>query len=83
MTLTVVRKVKTVKAKRNNDMPKMKTHKGAKNRFKRTGSGKIVRMKGPRSHLRRKKSNRVKRLFGSTVPLDSHALSKRIDRLIG
>ena len=50
-------------------MPKLKTHKGAKSRFKITGSGKIMRVKGGKSHLRRKKSNRSKRLFDETIQL--------------
>jgi large subunit ribosomal protein L35 len=50
-------------------MPKLKTHKGAKSRFKITGGGKIMRVKGGKSHLRRKKSNRSKRLFDETIPL--------------
>lgn len=37
-------------------MPKMKTHKGAAKRFKRTASGKLKRGKAYRSHLMRKKS---------------------------
>lgn len=32
-------------------MPKMKTHKGAAKRFKVTGTGKIKRYKGFKSHL--------------------------------
>lgn len=44
-------------------MPKMKTHKGAKRRFKITGTGKIMRAKGMKSHLRRRKSTRVKQQF--------------------
>ena len=44
-------------------MPKLKTHKGAAARFKRTGTGKLMRMKGHRSHLRRKKPARVRRLY--------------------
>lgn len=44
-------------------MPKMKTHKGTKRRFKITGSGKLMRMKGLRSHNRRKKAPRTKRMF--------------------
>ena len=44
-------------------MPKLKTHKGAKARFHITGTGKILRMKAHRSHLRRKKPARVHRLF--------------------
>jgi large subunit ribosomal protein L35 len=52
-------------------MPKLKTHKGAKSRFKITGSGKIMRVKGGKSHLRRKKPSRTKRLFDKTIPLHS------------
>ncbi|MBM3959090.1 MAG: 50S ribosomal protein L35 [SAR202 cluster bacterium] len=48
-------------------MPKIKTHKGAARRFHVTGSGKVVRTKGPKSHLRRNKAKRVKRLFGGKV----------------
>ena len=49
-------------------MPKLKTHKGAAARFKISGTGKLLRMKGHRSHLRRKKSNKVKRQFSSKLP---------------
>ena len=42
---------------------KLKTHKGAKRRFKITATGKIMHAKGMKSHLRRKKSPRVKRQF--------------------
>jgi len=52
-------------------MPKIKTHKGAKSRFHITGSGKIMRTKGPKSHLRRRKAKRVKRLFDSKLQVDS------------
>ena len=62
-------------------MPKMKTHKGAKSRFHITGSGKIMRVKGPKSHLRRNKARRVKRLFDATIPLHPSDRS-RIKRLI-
>ena len=48
-------------------MPKLKTHKGAKRRFRITGTGKLVRMKGHRSHLRRKKTARAKRLFSKKI----------------
>ncbi len=62
-------------------MPKLKTHKGAKSRFHITGTGKILRNKGPKSHLRRNKSKRVKALFDEKVPL--HAADRqRISRLI-
>ncbi|HEX76407.1 MAG TPA: 50S ribosomal protein L35 [Dehalococcoidia bacterium] len=48
-------------------MPKLKTHKGAKSRFHITGSGKIMRVKVGKSHLRRRKSARTKRLFDKTI----------------
>ncbi|MCC6936434.1 MAG: 50S ribosomal protein L35, partial [Thermomicrobiales bacterium] len=44
-------------------MPKMKTNKGAARRFKITGSGKIMRAKGMKSHFRRRKAPRTKRAF--------------------
>jgi large subunit ribosomal protein L35 len=51
-------------------MPKLKTHKGAQSRFHITGSGKIMRTKGGKSHLRRRKAKRTKRLFDETIPLN-------------
>jgi large subunit ribosomal protein L35 len=39
-------------------MPKMKTHKGAQKRFRITGSGKVLRMKGYRGHNKMKKKKR-------------------------
>jgi large subunit ribosomal protein L35 len=62
-------------------VPKLKTHKGAKRRFKATGSGKLVRMKGLRSHLRRKKPKKVKRLFTSKLPV-SEADVPRLRKLL-
>ena len=62
-------------------MPKLKTHKGAKSRFHVTGTGKVMRVKGPKSHLRRNKAKRVKRLFAKTVEI-SPADRTRIKRLI-
>ncbi len=62
-------------------MPKLKTHKGAKRRFHITGTGKIMRIKGGKSHLRRKKAKRVKRLFDEKILL--HPSNKtRIKRLL-
>jgi large subunit ribosomal protein L35 len=52
-------------------MPKMKTHKSAKRRFKITGTGKIMRTKGMKSHLRRKKSTRVKQQFDRMQPVSA------------
>ncbi|EDS76300.1 ribosomal protein L35, partial [Clostridium botulinum C str. Eklund] len=42
-------------------MPKMKTHRGAAKRFKKTGSGKLKRAKAFKSHILTKKSSKTKR----------------------
>jgi large subunit ribosomal protein L35 len=62
-------------------MPKMKTHKGAARRFTVTGTGKIMRTKGMKSHFRRRKSARVKRMFDRMLPLDK-TQEKKIGRLL-
>jgi len=62
-------------------VPKIKTHKGAKSRFHITGSGKIMRVKGGKSHLRRRKPKRTKRLFDETIPV-SPVDRKRVKRLL-
>lgn len=51
-------------------MPKIKTHKGAQKRFHITGTGKILRTKGMKSHFRRRKSARTKGKFDEMIPLD-------------
>jgi large subunit ribosomal protein L35 len=62
-------------------MPKLKTHKGVKGRFHITGSGKVMRTKGGKSHLRRRKAKRTKRLYDETIPVSS-ADRTRVRRLI-
>jgi large subunit ribosomal protein L35 len=62
-------------------MPKMKTHKGAARRFKITGTGQIMRTKHMKSHFRRRKSPRVKRMFDRMLPLDK-SLTQKIGRLL-
>jgi large subunit ribosomal protein L35 len=62
-------------------MPKLKTHKGAKSRFHVTGTGKIMRTRGPKSHLRSQKAKRVKRQFDEMIELNPSD-RKRIKRLI-
>ena len=42
---------------------KLKTHKATAKRFRKTGSGKIMRTKGRQGHFRRRKSKRAKRQF--------------------
>ena len=63
-------------------MPKMKTHKATAKRFKITGKGKLRRLKGHRSHMRRKKAKRVRRGFDKYYPV--HKVDrKRVRRLLG
>ena len=62
-------------------MPKLKTHKGAKSRFQVTGSGKVMRTKCGKSHLRRNKTARTKRLYDEMVEVSS-ADRRRIKRLL-
>lgn len=62
-------------------MPKLKTHKGAKSRFHITGTGKMMRAKGGKSHLRRRKPKRVRRLYDETIPM-SPSDKPRIRRLL-
>jgi large subunit ribosomal protein L35 len=64
-------------------MPKIKTHKITSKRFRRTkgGKGKLMRTKQGKSHFRRKKSRRVKRLFDQMIPVESKGLRKRVRRL--
>lgn len=63
-------------------MPKIKTHKGAKRRFHITSTGKVMRTKGPKSHLRRNKSARVRRSFDKKIGT-SPANARRVKRLLG
>jgi len=62
-------------------VPKLKTHKGAAARFKVTGTGKLVRMKGHRSHLRRKKPASVRRLYSRKLEV-SPGDAPRIKRML-
>jgi len=62
-------------------MPKLKTHKGAAKRFKKTGTGKIVRSKAFKQHILTSKSRSRKRgLRGTTVV--SPADEARVRRMI-
>ena len=62
-------------------MPKLKTHKGAQKRFDFTGTGKLMRTKGGKSHLRRNKSARAKIMYERKIVM-SPADSPRIKRLL-
>lgn len=61
---------------------KMKTHKATSKRFRLTGSGKLVRTKGGKSHLRRRTPDRTKALFTEMIPVKGTGIVKRIHRLV-
>jgi large subunit ribosomal protein L35 len=62
-------------------MPKLKTHKGASKRFKKTGTGKVVRNHAFARHILTSKSRKRKRkLHGNTVadPADQPTLQRML-----
>jgi large subunit ribosomal protein L35 len=63
-------------------MPKMKTHSGAKKRFKLTAKGKVRGRHAFSSHILEKKSPKRKRKFSRPVELEGSD-AKRIKRLLG
>ena len=60
---------------------KLKTHKATSKRFRLTGSGKLVRSKGGKSHFRRRRSKRAKSMLDSMVVVQGKGFIKRIKRL--
>ncbi|NLM45259.1 MAG: 50S ribosomal protein L35 [Firmicutes bacterium] len=62
-------------------MPKMKTHRGAAKRFKRTGSGKFKRSHAYANHILEKKSPKRKRRLRKST-LVSAAETKRVAKLL-
>jgi len=60
---------------------KLKTHKATSKRFRLTGSGKVVRTKGGKSHLRRRTSKRTKANLSEMQPVLARKIIKRIKRL--
>jgi large subunit ribosomal protein L35 len=53
-------------------MPKLKTHRGAAKRFKKTGSGKFIRSNAFKQHILTSKTRSRKRgLKGTTVVADA------------
>lgn len=62
-------------------MPKMKTHKGAAKRFKKTGSGKFKRSRAYASHILEKKSPKRKRRLRKSS-LVSSSETKRVLRML-
>ena len=62
-------------------MPKMKTHSGAKKRFKKTASGKLLARHSFTSHNLGKKSAKRKRHLGRPVVI-TEADRKRVQELL-
>ena len=60
---------------------KLKTHKGTAKRFHITATGKILRIKAHKSHLRRKKPGRVRRLYDEKISMSPTDV-KRVKRLL-
>jgi len=60
---------------------KLKTYKAAAKRFRVTGTGKVLRTKGGKSHLRRRRSARTKRKFDRMLEVTNSADAKRVRRL--
>ena len=61
--------------------PKLKTHKGASKRFKRTGTGKLMRRKAGKRHiLTSKRRDRKRRLTGSVAvdKANTYAVSRQV-----
>jgi len=62
-------------------MPKIKTHKSTSKRFRLTGGGKLMRTRLGKSHLRRKKSKRVKAELAEMHEVSLMSQVKRIRTL--
>ncbi|MDE2697280.1 MAG: 50S ribosomal protein L35 [Gemmatimonadota bacterium] len=62
-------------------MPKMKTHSGAKKRFKKRSSGKISRRQATAAHNLTKKTSKRKRGLRQTVHVHNTDQS-RVNRLL-
>ena len=62
-------------------MPKMKTHRGAAKRFKKTAKGKLKRFHAYHSHILTKKSPKRKRHLRDSA-LVAKSDEKRIKRLV-
>lgn len=57
-------------------MPKMKTHSGAKKRFKISKNGKVIRGHAFKSHILNKKSTKRKRVLRQTTVTDVTNVAK-------
>ena len=63
-------------------MPKMKTHSGAKKRFRTTAKGKVRGRHAFSSHILEKKSPKRKRQFRKAAEISDHD-TPRVKKLLG
>ena len=61
-------------------MPKMKSHRGARKRFKTTGTGKVMRRKPGKGHLLSAKSSKRRRKMRKDTPV--HTTQLRTTRIL-
>ena len=60
---------------------KLKTHKATSKRFRLTGGGKLMRTKGGKSHLRRKRSRRARAQLSEMQTVKGRSIIKNVKRL--
>lgn len=60
---------------------KLKTHKATSKRFRLTGTGKLVRTKIGKGHLRRNTSKRTKAQLSDMIVVEGKGYIKRVHRL--
>ncbi len=63
-------------------MPKMKTHKGSKKRFRVTANGKLKRRQAGKKHLLSHKTGKRKRHLRGTV-IETDRMAKKYIRIMG
>jgi large subunit ribosomal protein L35 len=63
-------------------MPNMKSHKGAKKRFKITGSGEVKRRRAFKSHILTKNTSKRKRRLRRSEMITVRGEAKRMKRLL-
>ncbi len=62
-------------------MPKLKTNRSARKRFKKTGTGKIMRHKSHKRHILTKKTTKRKRQSRKALPVNKTEMG-RVERMI-
>ena len=64
-------------------MPKQKTHKASKKRFKITGTGKLKRSQAGKKHLNSHKTGKRKRHLRAKVVESGRLLNKYVVKMLG